>query len=118
MKKIIFLMALIAVLLASCQVDNVACLDSKLVKVQTIQPSATICEPLKGDFHIVPRWDTIQTVYMSECEAQLQVEELNKSWALLLGEHEQNATKSQVDSVFYEFINDNPPTFNIIDDEN
>lgn len=118
MKNLIFYMAFVAVCFTSCQVDTVDCLESKLVKVQTIQPSATICEPEKGDFQVVSRWDTLQTVYMSECEAQQQLEELNKSWEVLLNEHQENAGKSTADSVFYAFIIDNPPSFNIIDDEN
>lgn len=104
--------------LFSCSNKDIECLDNKEVVIKSITPSARICQTSEMNFRVEHKWDTSEFLIMSECEAEIHIEDLEASWSLILDEHRTNSTISEQDSLYYDFLSNNPPKFTISDDGN
>ena len=70
------------------------------------------------NFRVEHKWDTSEFLIMSECQAEIQIEELEASWMLILDKHESNSGISLQDSLYFDFLSNNPPIFKISDNGN
>ena len=104
--------------LFSCSNKDIECLDNKEVVIKSITPSARICQTSEMNFRVEHTWDTSEFLIMSECEAKIHIEDLEASWSLILDEHRTNSTISEQDSLYDDFLSNNPPRFTISDDGN
>ncbi|MDG1296938.1 MAG: hypothetical protein P8P48_07360 [Saprospiraceae bacterium] len=104
--------------LFSCSNKDIECLDNKQVVIKSITPSARICQTSEMNFRVEHKWDTSEFLIMSECQAEIQIEELEASWMLILDKHESNSGISLQDSLYFDFLSNNPPIFKISDNGN
>ena len=104
------------IVLTGCRQEDIKCLKNKEVVLETIVPSARICQTGDDNFIIEPSWDTTTVIVMSECDAIQYIEDLENSWDEILNEYQSNSTSNIHDSLYYEFFNENPPNFSIHDD--
>ena len=119
MKKLVALFAISAVLFStSCSDNDIECLDDQPILIQSITPSGRICQISETDFRLETKWDTTEVLIMSECDAEIYIEELEESWLELLADRKSNSITSAQDSIYYNFLKNNPPQFTTSKDGN
>jgi hypothetical protein len=116
--KTIKLVPFIACLLFACTKEDITCLETKEVVIQTINPSVLICSVPDKGFHIEHKWDTSYTGIITECEAQDQIELLNEAWEDLIIYYESKGIQNHKDSLYADFMKNNPAVYSIIDSGN
>ncbi|MDG1297635.1 MAG: hypothetical protein P8P48_10895 [Saprospiraceae bacterium] len=112
MKNLVALFVICGVLLnTSCSNNDIECLDDQQVLIKSITPSARVCKISETNFRVESKWDTTEVLIMSECDADIYIEELEESWLVLLNDRKSSSVNSVQDSIYYNFLKNNPPQF-------
>ncbi|MDG1296937.1 MAG: hypothetical protein P8P48_07355 [Saprospiraceae bacterium] len=99
----------------ACNNEEIHCLDTKEVVIESINPSISICSTPDNDFHVVNKWDTTYSSTISECDAKIQLGLLEEAWGDLIIHYEALGIQSTKDSIYADFIKNNPAVYRIID---